>query len=112
MNGHTGALVACEDRPYGTIAPDLVSGEGAALSDAPAAFCASLFADETAALACIVTGLRALRPDLAHAAAIDALGTPASYRLATEMMDALIGDLSGMLDTRDFADMDARGRAA
>ena len=67
---------------------------------------ASLLADETATLAIVVAGLRSLRRELQRCAAIDALGTPASYRLATEMLDTLTGDLAAMLDGRDFADVD------
>ena len=72
---------------------------------------ASLLTDETATLAIVVHGLRALRPQLERAATIDALGTPASYRLAMELLDTLTGDLAAMLDRRDFADVDER-RAA
>ena len=69
---------------------------------------ASLLADETATLTLVVTGLRALRPELARAAGIDALGTPASYRLLLALLDDLLGDAAGLLDTRQWADVDER----
>lgn len=68
-------------------------------------------ADEAAALTIIVHALRALRPELDRAASIDALNTPASYRAMLAMFDALIGDAEGMLDTREWHDVD-RGTAA
>lgn len=72
---------------------------------------ATLLADETATLAIVVTGLRALRPQLERAAGVDALGTPASYRAMLAAMDDLIGDAAGMLDTRAWADVDRRAVA-
>lgn len=68
-------------------------------------------ADEVATLTIIVNALRALRPELDRAASIDALGTPASYRAMLEMFDALIGDAEGMLDTREWHDVDRRTAA-
>lgn len=73
---------------------------------------ASLLADEIATLALVVTGLRALRVELQRCAGLDALHTPESYRMAAEDFDALIGDLEGLLDTREWREFDSRGEAA
>jgi hypothetical protein len=50
--------------------------------------------------------LREARKKIARAMAIDALGTTNSYRMLLGVVTAAQVDTEGMLDTREWADMD------
>jgi hypothetical protein len=50
--------------------------------------------------------LREARKKIARAMAIDTLGTPNSYRMLLGVVTAAQVDTEGMLDTREWADMD------
>ena len=56
----------------------------------------------------IEDGLRKVRKRIVRAMAIDSMGTPNSYRMLLEAVTSAQVDAEGMLDTREWADVDRR----